>query len=51
MEKTEGQEIIEKIKEAMIYSAKKLVEDKKRLGQKLVISEKGVIKVIDPNSL
>ena len=38
----------EKIKRAIIISSQKLIEKKKALGQKLVISEKGKIKVIEP---
>jgi len=38
----------EKIKKAIQVSSQKLIEKKKALGQKLVISENGIIKVIDP---
>jgi hypothetical protein len=38
----------EKIKRAIQVSSQKLIEKKKALGQKLVISENGIIKVIDP---
>jgi len=37
--------------EAVKYSSKKLIEDKKRLGQKIVISENGVIKYIESKDL
>ena len=40
-----------KIIEAVKYSSKKLIEDKKRLGQKIVISENGVIKYIEAKDL
>jgi hypothetical protein len=35
------------IEKAMQISAEKLLEQKKRLGQKMVISENGVIKIIE----
>lgn len=38
----------EKIKAAMKISSQKLRETKKALGQKLVVSEAGKIKLIDP---
>ena len=40
-----------KIQKALDYSYKKLIEDKKRLGQKIVISENGVIKYIEAKDL
>lgn len=40
-----------KIIEAVKCSSKKLIEDKKHLGQKIVISENGVIKYIDAKDL
>jgi len=48
MSKTELKRQRELIHRALIDSAKKLVEEKKRLGQRLVISENGVTKFIDP---
>ncbi|MBA3899997.1 MAG: hypothetical protein H0X62_07275 [Bacteroidetes bacterium] len=39
------------IVEGMIISAQKLLEQKKKLGQKLVISENGVIKTVSPEEL
>ncbi len=41
----------DKIIEAVKYSSKKLIEDKKRLGQKIVISKNGVIKYIEAKDL
>jgi hypothetical protein len=41
----------EKIQKALDYSYKKLIEDKKRLGQKIVISENGIIKYIEAKDL
>ncbi len=38
----------EKIKRAIKISSQKLIEKKKALGQKLVISEEGKIRVIEP---
>ena len=38
----------EKIKSAIKISSQKLIEKKKALGQKLVISEDGKIRVIEP---
>lgn len=41
----------DKIVEAMQISALKLIEKKKLLGQKMVISENGIIKTINPSDL
>jgi hypothetical protein len=38
----------EKIKNAIKISSQKMIEKKKALGQKLVISENGKIKIIEP---
>jgi hypothetical protein len=38
----------EKIKRAIKISSQKLIEKKRALGQKLVISEEGKIRVIEP---
>lgn len=51
MKSKELQSIRDKIVAGMKISSKKLVESKKRLGQKLVISENGVIQIIDPKEL
>lgn len=51
MKNKELHNIREKIIKGMKVSAKKLVESKKNLGQKIVISEDGVIKVINPEDL
>jgi len=48
MSKTELKRKRELIHQALMESAKKLIEEKKRLGQQLVISENGVIKLIEP---
>jgi hypothetical protein len=46
---TNEREILkEKIKRAIKISSQKLIEKKKALGQKLVISEEGKIRVIEP---
>ena len=37
--------------EGLKASSKKMIEEKKKLGHKIVISENGVIKVIDPRDL
>jgi hypothetical protein len=39
------------IEKAMKVSAEKLLEQKKRLGQELVISENGIVKVIDAKDI
>lgn len=51
MKNKELNSIREKIVKGMKVSAKKLVKSKKNLGQKLVISENGKIKVINPKDL
>jgi hypothetical protein len=38
----------EKIKRAIKISSQKLIEKKKALGQKIVISENGKIRIIEP---
>lgn len=48
MSKSELKKTRELIHEALIESSKKLIAQKKRLGQRLVISENGVIKTIEP---
>ncbi len=48
MSEKEKNDLKIKIKKAMRISAEKMIQTKKRLGQKLVISENGVIKLIDP---
>ena len=48
MKKSEKTDLLERIKEAILVSAKKMVENKKKLGQKLVISENGAVKIVDP---
>ncbi len=39
------------IVEAIKVSAQKMLEQKKKLGQKLVISENGVIKIVDAKDI
>ncbi len=51
MKNKELNSIRDKIVKGMKISAKKLVESKKNLGQKLIISENGEIQVIDPKEL
>lgn len=48
MSNNEREILKEKIKRAIKISSQKLIEKKKALGQKLVISEQGKIKVIEP---
>ena len=48
MSSDEREILKEKIKKAIIISSQKLIEKKKALGQKLVISEEGKIRVIEP---
>ncbi len=48
MKKLDKIDLLDKIKEAILLSAKKMVENKKKLGQKLVISENGIVKIVDP---
>jgi hypothetical protein len=48
MSNNERQILKEKIKRAIKISSQKLIEKKKALGQKLVISEEGKIRVIEP---
>jgi hypothetical protein len=48
MSNDEREILKEKIKRAIKISAQKLKEKKKALGQKLVISEDGKIKVVEP---
>jgi hypothetical protein len=48
MNNNERQMLKEKIKRAIKISSQKLIEKKKALGQKLVISEEGKIKLIEP---
>jgi hypothetical protein len=51
MKKNELDIIRDQIIKGMKISAKKLVESKKLLGQKLIISENGVIRIIDPSDI
>ena len=48
MSNNEREILKEKIKRAIKISSQKLIENKKVLGQKLVISEEGKIRVIEP---
>jgi hypothetical protein len=48
MSSNERKILKEKIKRAIKISSQKLIEKKKALGQKLVISEEGKIRVIEP---
>jgi hypothetical protein len=48
MSNNEREILNEKIKRAIKISSQKLIEKKKALGQKLVISEEGRIRVIEP---
>jgi hypothetical protein len=48
MNNNEREILKEKIKRAIKISSQKLLEKKKALGQKLVISEEGKIRVIEP---
>jgi hypothetical protein len=48
MSSKEKEILKERIKKAIKVSSQKLIEKKKALGQKLVISEDGEIRVIEP---
>lgn len=48
MSSKEKEVLKEKIKRAIKISSQKLIEKKKALGQNLVISEEGKIRVIEP---
>jgi hypothetical protein len=48
MSNKEREILKEKIKRAIKISSQKLIEKKKALGQKLVISENGKIRIIEP---
>jgi len=48
MSNNEREILKEKIKRAIKISSQKLIEKKKALGQNLVISEEGKIRVIEP---
>jgi hypothetical protein len=48
MNNNEREILKEKIKRAIKISSKKLIEKKRALGQKLVISEEGKIRIIEP---
>jgi hypothetical protein len=48
MSNQEKERLKEKIKKAIKLSSQKLIAQKKSLGQKLVISENGIIKTIEP---
>lgn len=48
MSKKEKDILKDKIKEAIKISAQKLIESKKALGQNLVVSENGKIKIVEP---
>ena len=48
MSNNEREILKEKIKRAIKISSQKLIEKKKALGQKLVISEEGKIRIIEP---
>lgn len=49
--KNSNESFSEKIQRALDYSYKKLIEDKKRLGQKIVVSQSGVINHIEAKDL
>lgn len=43
--------LIEKIQAALEYSARQLIEKNKKLGRKMIVSENGVIRTIEPEDL
>jgi hypothetical protein len=51
MTKEECEDFHKLMEKAMKYHAEKLLEQKIKLGQKMVISENGVIKIIDPRDI
>ncbi len=48
MSSKEKEVLKERIKRAIEISSQKLIEKKKALGQKLVISENGKIRIVEP---
>ena len=48
MGRKEKEVLKERIKRAIEISSQKLIEKKKSLGQKLVISEDGKIRIVEP---
>jgi hypothetical protein len=48
MSSKEKEVLKERIKRAIEISSQKLIEKKKSLGQKLVISEDGKIRIVEP---
>lgn len=48
MSSKEREVLKERIKRAIEISSQKLIEKKKALGQKLVISEDGKIRIVEP---
>ena len=48
MNSKEKEVLKERIKRAIEISSQKLIEKKKSLGQKLVISEDGKIRIVEP---
>jgi hypothetical protein len=48
MSSKEREALKERIKRAIEISSQKLIEKKKSLGQKLVISEDGKIRIVEP---
>jgi len=48
MSSKEREVLKERIKRAIEISSQKLIEKKKALGQKLVISENGKIRIVEP---
>jgi hypothetical protein len=48
MSSKEREVLKERIKRAIEISSQKLIEKKKSLGQKLVISEDGKIRIVEP---
>jgi hypothetical protein len=48
MSNKEREDLKERIKRAIEISSQKLIEKKKSLGQKLVISENGKIRIVEP---
>jgi hypothetical protein len=48
MSKKNIKDLKERINEAMRISSEKMIQTKKKLGQKLVVSENSVIKIIEP---
>jgi hypothetical protein len=51
MKTTDAKNLRERIVEGIKISAARFVKNKKELGQKIIISESGVIRIINPDDI